>query len=209
MRIDAYTHFIPRRFFDKLRGQRPSRYRQARARNSLHPRSRRAPEDRRSVQGLCADPLLSDAAAGAAGQGRRAGRGIRQARQRRLRRDLREISATSSPAGWRRAPLDRARCRRRAKTTRAIKNGALGVQIYTNVAGKPLDDPEFEPFFAAMEQARQADLAASVARRQFPGLSQREEIEIRNLVDLRLVLRDRGGDVAAGVLRASWTNTRS
>jgi aminocarboxymuconate-semialdehyde decarboxylase len=35
---------------------------------------------------------------------------------------------------------------------RATKNGALGVQIYTNVAGKPLDDPAFEPFFAAMEK---------------------------------------------------------
>lgn len=35
---------------------------------------------------------------------------------------------------------------------RAIKNGALGVQIYTNIAGKPLDDPAFEPFFAAMEK---------------------------------------------------------
>ena len=30
--------------------------------------------------------------------------------------------------------------------------GALGVQIYTNVAGMPLDDPKFEPFFAAMEK---------------------------------------------------------
>jgi aminocarboxymuconate-semialdehyde decarboxylase len=39
-----------------------------------------------------------------------------------------------------------------AEATRAIKNGALGVQIYTNVAGKPLDDPAFEPFFAAMEK---------------------------------------------------------
>ena len=35
---------------------------------------------------------------------------------------------------------------------RAIANGALGVQIYTNIAGKPLDEPEFEPFFAAMEK---------------------------------------------------------
>ena len=59
------------------------------------------------------------------------------------------------------------------------------------------------------EQARQADLAASGARRQFSGLSQREEIEIRNLVDPRLVLRDHGGDGAAGVLAASWTNTRT
>ncbi len=35
---------------------------------------------------------------------------------------------------------------------RAIAAGALGVQIYTNIAGKPLDDPAFEPFFAAMEK---------------------------------------------------------
>jgi aminocarboxymuconate-semialdehyde decarboxylase len=39
-----------------------------------------------------------------------------------------------------------------AEAKRAIANGALGVQIYTNVAGKPLDDPAFEPFFAAMEK---------------------------------------------------------
>src|SRR5262249_7009820 len=35
---------------------------------------------------------------------------------------------------------------------RALKNGALGVQIYTNIAGKPLDDPSFEPFFATMNK---------------------------------------------------------
>ena len=35
---------------------------------------------------------------------------------------------------------------------RAIRNGALGVQIYTNINGKPLDRPEFAPFFAAMNR---------------------------------------------------------
>ena len=30
--------------------------------------------------------------------------------------------------------------------------GACGVQIYTNISGKPLDRPEFAPFFAAMER---------------------------------------------------------
>jgi aminocarboxymuconate-semialdehyde decarboxylase len=35
---------------------------------------------------------------------------------------------------------------------RALKNGALGMQIYTNVAGRPLDDPAIEPFFAAMNK---------------------------------------------------------
>jgi aminocarboxymuconate-semialdehyde decarboxylase len=36
---------------------------------------------------------------------------------------------------------------------RALNSGALGVQIYTNVAGKPLDDPAFEPFFEFMDKS--------------------------------------------------------
>ncbi len=39
------------------------------------------------------------------------------------------------------------------ETERAIKNGALGVQIYTNVNGAPLDDPQFDPFFKAMNKS--------------------------------------------------------
>ena len=36
---------------------------------------------------------------------------------------------------------------------RAIKTlGAKGVQTYTNIAGRPLDEPGFRPFFAAMAQ---------------------------------------------------------
>jgi len=39
-----------------------------------------------------------------------------------------------------------------AEAERAIKAGALGVQIYTNVAGKPIDLPEYEPFWAKMNE---------------------------------------------------------
>jgi aminocarboxymuconate-semialdehyde decarboxylase len=35
---------------------------------------------------------------------------------------------------------------------RALKNGALGVQIYTNVAGKPLDRPQYAPFWKKMNE---------------------------------------------------------
>ena len=36
---------------------------------------------------------------------------------------------------------------------RAVKElGAKGVLIYTNIAGRPLDEPEFEPIFAAMAE---------------------------------------------------------
>jgi predicted TIM-barrel fold metal-dependent hydrolase len=37
-----------------------------------------------------------------------------------------------------------------AEAERAIGMGARGVQIYTNMAGHPLDEPRFRPFFAAM-----------------------------------------------------------
>jgi aminocarboxymuconate-semialdehyde decarboxylase len=37
---------------------------------------------------------------------------------------------------------------------RAMKMGALGVQIYTNVAGKPLDDRKYAPFWRAMNKTK-------------------------------------------------------
>jgi aminocarboxymuconate-semialdehyde decarboxylase len=36
------------------------------------------------------------------------------------------------------------------------ERGALGIQIYTNVAGRPLDDPAFEPIFARMAELDRA-----------------------------------------------------
>ena len=44
------------------------------------------------------------------------------------------------------------------------------------------------------------DLAASGARRGVRGLSRRREVEIRDLVDVRMAVRDERGDAAAGVL---------
>jgi predicted TIM-barrel fold metal-dependent hydrolase len=44
-----------------------------------------------------------------------------------------------------------------AEARRAIGDGALGAQIYTNVQGHPLDEERFEPFFGAM-----ADLEAMI-----------------------------------------------
>ena len=39
-----------------------------------------------------------------------------------------------------------------AEAERAIKAGALGVQIYTNVIGKPLDRPQYLPFWDKMNE---------------------------------------------------------
>lgn len=38
------------------------------------------------------------------------------------------------------------------EAARAIKMGAKGVQTFTNIAGHPLDEPRFRPFFAAMAE---------------------------------------------------------
>jgi len=40
------------------------------------------------------------------------------------------------------------------ETERALKNGALGVQIYTNVNDKPLDLPEYDQFWARMNELK-------------------------------------------------------
>ena len=97
-----------------------------------------------------------------------------------------------------------------AETERAIKElGACGAQIFTNVDGKPLDRPEFEPFFAAMEKLDKPIWVHPARGANYPGLSRREEIALRNLVDLRLGLRDRGDDVAAGVLEDARQLCRS
>jgi len=39
------------------------------------------------------------------------------------------------------------------EAARALKSGALGIQMNTNVAGRPLDNPEFEPFFEFMSKS--------------------------------------------------------
>jgi aminocarboxymuconate-semialdehyde decarboxylase len=43
-----------------------------------------------------------------------------------------------------------------AEARRAVQElGAGGIQIFTNIAGRPLDDPEFEPIFALMAELDQ------------------------------------------------------
>ncbi len=49
---------------------------------------------------------------------------------------------------------------------RALALGACGIQIFTNVDGRPLDDPELFPVFAeATTRHKVRDLDASGARR--------------------------------------------
>ncbi len=149
MRIDAYTHFIPEKFFNKLveSGHRDigKRVREIPSIHDLEVRRRvvdkfpdyaqilsySLPPLELLTQGAQLDEyskMINDGFAG-----------ITAKYGDQFPGWVAQTSLAAPDAGV-------------GEATRAIKNGALGVQIYTNVAGRPLDDPAFEPFFAAMEK---------------------------------------------------------
>jgi predicted TIM-barrel fold metal-dependent hydrolase len=152
MRIDAYTHFIPKKFFDKmmeLAGEHKDIGKRMRGVPSLYdldvrmkivdsfddyaqtlsypmpPIESFAKPDQ--IDDLCR--LINDGFAELTAKHRD-----------RFPGWVAQVSLATPDAGVREAE-------------RAVKElGALGVQIYTNINGKPLDRPEYEPFFAAMEK---------------------------------------------------------
>ena len=85
---------------------------------------------------------------------------------------------------------------------RAVKElGARGVQVFTNVAGEPLSDTEIPAGVPAHGGARPAGLGASDAHRAFFRLREREGVAERNLVQLRLAVRDHRLHDAADLFR--------
>ena len=149
MRIDAYTHFIPEKFFTKLVESKHAdigkRVREIPSIHDLEVRRKVVDKfkDYAQILSYSLPPLelltkgaeldeyaklINDGFAG-----------ITAKYGDQFPGWVAQVSLAAPDAGV-------------GEATRAIKNGALGVQIYTNVAGKPLDDPAFEPFFAAMDK---------------------------------------------------------
>ena len=149
MRIDAYTHFIPEKFFNKIVESGHA---------DIGKRVREIPcihdlEIRRRIVGGFADyaqilsypmPPLEALAKGAQIE-----------EYAKLVNDgFAEICAQYPDQfpGWvAQAPMAAPDAGVR-ECERALKNGALGIQINTNIAGMPLDHPDFDPFFAAMNR---------------------------------------------------------
>ena len=76
-----------------------------------------------------------------------------------------------------------------AEAERAVTQlGARGIQIHTNVLGRPLDDPSFDPIFASYGETRLADLAAPGAHSVCGRLRHRIKLTLRNVVVLRLAV---------------------
>ena len=168
MRIDAYTHFIPEKFFAKLvdsgYADIGKRVREIPCIHDLDV----AQEGRRHVQGLCADPVLSDAADRVARP-----RASRSTNTAKLVNDGFVDICAKNPdhfPGWVAEAADRRARRRRARSrTRDQERRARRADPhqYRRQAARRA---RVRAVLGDHEQAQQADLAASGARRQFPGL---------------------------------------
>jgi aminocarboxymuconate-semialdehyde decarboxylase len=151
MRIDAYTHFVPKRFFDEVleRGGHADIGKRVREIPSIHDLDVRKRvvdsfPDYAQVIAYPQPPLEVMA------------KTPEQAEEyaKIINDGFAELCAKEADRfpGWvAQAPLTAPDAGVR-ECERAIRNGALGVQIFTNVNGRPLDDPAFEPFFAAMNR---------------------------------------------------------
>jgi aminocarboxymuconate-semialdehyde decarboxylase len=148
MRIDAWTHFFPKRFFDKLQDlavrDMGKRVRSIPALFDLDVRKKIVDgfPDYAQILSYPQPPLeiIARTAAELDELARMINDGFAElcAKERHhFPGWLAQIPLGAPDAGV-------------AEAQRAINQGALGVQIYTNVAGKPLDRPEYEPFWKKM-----------------------------------------------------------
>lgn len=152
MRIDAYTHFIPKKFFNKIvesgHADIGKRVREIPCIHDLDVRRKIVDgfKDYAQILSYPMPPLevmLKGDGKAAEEYTRLINDGFAEICQKYLDQFPGWVAqaALIAPDGGVR------------EAERSLKNGALGVQIYTNIAGKPLDDPAFEPFFAAMNKS--------------------------------------------------------
>jgi predicted TIM-barrel fold metal-dependent hydrolase len=151
MRVDAYTHFIPKKFFTKIvdggLADIGKRVREIPCIHDLDVRKKIVDTFMDYAQILSySQPPLEVMTKGDGALADEYAKLINDGFAEIIEKDrghfpgwVAQVSMAASDAGA-------------AEAERAIKMGALGVQIYTNVAGEPLDDPAFEPFFETMNR---------------------------------------------------------
>ena len=148
MRIDAYTHFFPKKYFDHLVGSDVpdigKRMNNLPAIYDVDTRRRIVDSfpDYKQILSIALPPIGSYTPADKAEDvAKLANDGLKELCDKypdQFAGFVAEVPLTAPDAGAR-------------ESGRAIKElGACGVQIVTNVNGKPLDRPEFVPFFEKM-----------------------------------------------------------
>ena len=152
MRVDAFTHFFPKEFFDRLDDIAPDwkdmgkRSKSIAALHDLDVRKKIVDQHKDYQQILTfpnapletigKTPKQQDELARIVNDGFAE---LCAKEKDRFPAWVAQVSLASADAGV-------------AEAERALKMGALGVQIYTNVAGKPLDRPEYAPFWKKMNE---------------------------------------------------------
>jgi uncharacterized protein len=81
--------------------------------------------------------------------------------------------------------------------------GALGAQIYTHLDGHAMDSPQLEPFYPQGRRAWIAGRGPSLPQPGVAGLPHGGQVEVRDLVDVRLGVRPVGIHGPRRVLRDS------
>src|SRR4029077_1949574 len=148
MRIDAYTHFFPQKYFQRLTDAKvrdmARRVREAPAIHDVDVRRKVVDSfpDYKQIICVALPPIGTWTPADKAEEvARIANDGLKELCDKypdQFAGFVAEVPLTAPDAGAR-------------ESERAIKElGACGVQIVTNVNGKPLDRPEFVPFFEKM-----------------------------------------------------------
>ena len=153
MRLDAYTHFFPKKFFDKLgevAGDYKDMGKRVRSLPALYDLDvrKRIVDGHRDYQQILSYPQPPiEKFAATPGEIDEFCRIINDGFAELTAREqdhfpgwVAQVSLAAADAGV-------------AEAERAVKQlGALGVQIYTNVAGKPLDAPQYRPFWRKMNE---------------------------------------------------------
>jgi aminocarboxymuconate-semialdehyde decarboxylase len=150
MRIDAYTHFFPKKFFDKMieiAGEYKDMGKRVRSLPALFDLDVRKKivdqhKDYQQVlsypqppfESFCKTPQQLDEMIRLCNDGFAE---LCDKEKDRFPAWVAQVALGAPDAGA-------------AEAERAIKNGALGVQIYTNVGGKPIDLPQYRPFWEKM-----------------------------------------------------------
>ena len=153
MRIDAYTHFFPKKFFDEL-GEVAGGYKdmgeRVRSLPALYDLEVRKKivdthKDYQQILSYPQPPIENFAATPA----------LIDEFCRIINDGFAELIAKEKDhfPGWVAQVSLAAPDAGAAEAERAVRTlGALGVQIYTNVAGKPLDAPQYGPFWRKMNE---------------------------------------------------------
>jgi len=176
MRIDAYTHFFPAKYFEQLLASKVpdigKRVREVPAIHDVEVRRKVVSSfpDYKQIISVALPPIGTWTAPDKAeGMARIANDGLKELCDKypdQFAGFVAEVPLTAPDAGAR-------------ESERAIHElGACGVQIVTNVNGKPLDRGEFVAVLRQDERAQDADLGASDAHRRDPRLRGREEVSL-------------------------------